>query len=213
MNLPEKNGQMYIKVDENGKNEYGYIVNNRIIQSVVNLRNDNKVIDEFVLPDFGYDKNETFYGGTVNKAELLKIKEHFAKNDSRGYRYDMVRYLEGSVKIAEDSFKFCKNIAKNLKIVVPGDYSIRIDYGAFEDKTKCNFILKNDMDLFTVHNNFDDGFEYVHDYWRLIAHKELEDMEEFGGMRESYSFRKFETRDNDYFEGVTYSASHSDEQE
>ena len=71
-----------------------------------------------------------------------------------------------------------------------------IDHGAFDDDANPKFILKKGMQIFRVNRVFDTYFDYEHEFWPLIARKEINNLN-LSAYHEDFSVSEFET--NQYY--------------
>ncbi len=173
-----KRGQMYIKFDENNELEYGFQVQGRNIERFLNL--SDREVSKVILPDIC---DEEPYS-----PEYLKYMIEHNKGENRYLSSKILKpYIKGQIRILAGCFEGSfKKAEQPIEIIVPFEHSLLIDHEAFDDDTKPKFILKNGMQIFTINRAFDTYFSYEHEFWTLIARKEISNLN-YTEYQEDYS--------------------------
>ena len=166
INLPKKIGDKYVKLDKNGKPEYGFEVKY------------NKIITKFV----------NFTNSTPKVIILPIVNDKYVPTDERCLDSDLYHigdYVDGNVEVANNCFKGIKN----LKIVVPYNTSIMLNKDCFDKGTDIEFILPVNMSIKQVFRSYDNGVQYEKENWTLLADKRLK--KDMGSWRNAYSIKNF----------------------
>lgn len=172
MNLElEKCGDLYVYFDPiNKKPLYSFEVDDKRIKKF-HLMCD-QMPEQIILPKIEIQEND-FYkiSNSCMLGAIDLIKKYKDDEKRRFMASDCERQLEyyatGAFKVAPNCFKGIKKI----KLIAPIDYSIMLDWGCFDDHAEIELILPKDMTLKQVYRTFDTGFDYEHENWTLISHK------------------------------------------
>lgn len=157
--LPIKIGEMYIKYDNKGHAQYGFIVKENIIEKFINLSMDKP--STIILPAIEQVQN------TPNNTSLLNINN---KNiDNFPSNWDYMQYIEGGIKIANG----CFDGIKNATIIIPQNTSVALDDKSFQKGASINLILPANMSIKTINTSYKATERKPSNRYELIADKNL----------------------------------------
>lgn len=184
MNLPRKCGKMYIKFDENNQPEYGFEVLGNQIKKFVALT--DKEIVSIILPRLVDNKEFDIQSMDENSSDKILL---FAQ------KMKMQEYITGSVKICAGCFKGLNK----LRIIVPFENSIMLDWGSFEQNAKVELVLPQNLTLKQIYRVFDTHYDYGRENWTLIGDKRISgqfDWISFG--QETFSISEYKKENLDH---------------
>lgn len=192
MNNFRKCGAMYIEFDKQNNPEYGFVVDDydNVISKFYPLC--DRQLEKISLPVLPTDlvmKNNIMLQNLAVQKKMVKTKERTA---ALKYDYDLIEYAKGGVKIASGCFAGIKK----LQIVAPVNYSIMLDWNCFDQNAQIELQLPSNMGLKQVGRVFDTGFDYSHENWTLIAHKNFNFAS--ANNRDSYDTRDFDPKKSRY---------------
>lgn len=178
MNLPKRCGKMFVKFDDKGELEYGFEVKGNEIVKFVPLKDGE--IHTIILPPLV--DNEEFPLSSVDMKSPHKATLYFQKRM-------MEDYVKGRVKLCAGCFKGMKK----LRIVVPFENSVMLDWGCFESDAKIELVLPQNLTLKQIGRFFDAGYDYERENWTLIADKKIRgQFGDNGLMRDDYSICEYD---------------------
>lgn len=158
-----KCGDLYIKFDEDGLPNYGFLVYDTTIKKFFNMRND-KETEEIILPPILTKKLEEQF---LDDEGLKYIGENLSENMINRYSITINTYLKGYVNLEEN----CFDNLKNKKIIITTNYPIKFQDDAFLKCENISFVLPNNQTLYNIHECYNGYFDYEHSEWNLIGYK------------------------------------------
>ncbi len=167
---------MFIKFTKDGQPEYGFTYDayHRTLKRYYNLHDDPTLAD--LLAPVKRIELPTWHVDVDNQKMLAALADYATpKSDADSIDRTLAEqalenYAQGGMKIADGCFKGLKE----LQLVVPGNYSVMLDWGCFDDDAKVELVLSPAMDLKQIGRTFDTGYDYAHEHWPLIAHQDFD---------------------------------------
>ncbi len=193
-------GDLFIKFTKDGQPQYGFTYDayHRTLKRYYNLHDDPTLADllapvkRIELPVWDLAKSPVKVDNQAMLAALQVYATPKSATDSIDRTFAeqvLADYAQGGIKIADGCFAG----QKELQLVVPGDYSVLLDWGCFDDDAKVELVTAPDMTLKQVSRTFDTGCDYAHENWTLLCHYDFNYAHE--GSHESYFVRDFRAND------------------
>ncbi len=171
MNLNlRKCGNLYVKFDDENNPLYAFEVVGKTIKKFHPMCDD--LPETIILPKLKINISD--FSTQIDNFKMLYYNRIYQTNNNPNSNQSIINYYmelygTGAYKLATECFKGIKK----SKIIVPVDYSIMIDWNCFDDDAEIELVLPNDMTLKQVYRTFDTGFDYEHENWTLISHKDF----------------------------------------
>lgn len=149
INLPVKQGDLYVKYDANNIPEYAFKVKyDKHITEFINMKETKP--NYIVLPKLNTDAY------TPSMAD-----QYVYLNDN----FDNSNYLEGNIRICKNCFKG----VKDAKIIVPQNTSVVFEKKCFDKKAKVEIIAPKNLELKQMVLRFDPMIKNGYDTWTMLC--------------------------------------------
>ncbi|MCM1403970.1 MAG: hypothetical protein NC133_00465 [Prevotella sp.] len=163
-------GEMYLKFDTNGRPEYGFTFNadQRALTKFYHLQNPSLIdtvsrgIKQIELPIWDVPQTPII---ADNQAMLNALRNRQDPITER----TLTDYAQGGIRVANGCFQGLHE----LLLVIPSNYSVKLDEDCFDRHAKIELVLPAEMELKQVLRKSNTKNNSVHENWTLVAHRDF----------------------------------------